>query len=145
MEFGIVIRIVGVDEDGMLNAAIDVASRGFKGVSQVYTTADGLEKLSSSLRFFPEGPTKFLEFQFGTPDSHGYLSLAFSVLDATGRCACQVRLESNYVPMHGHGSKNRIDVEMGVEPNAIDRFVFDLQNLLNSKRGEAVLQGIEKF
>ncbi|MGO4479845.1 hypothetical protein AB4Z32_26765 [Massilia sp. 2TAF26] len=146
MEFGIVIRIVGVDaDDGMLTAAVDVASRGFRGVSEVYTTADALKDLSSRLELFPEGPTKSLEFQFGIPGGYGYLGLAFSVLDATGRCACQVRLESNYLPAYGHGSKNRIDVDMGVEPNAIDRFVSDLQNLLNSETGEAVLEGIEKF
>ncbi len=34
---------------------------------------------------------------------------------------------------------------MGVEPNAIDRFVFDLQSLINNKLGEAALEGIEKF
>lgn len=145
MEFGIVIRVIRADEDGMLTAAVDVASRGFRGVSQVYTTADALEALSSSLRLFPEGARKSLEFQLGTPDGYGYLGLAFSVADSLGRCACRVRLESNYVPMHGQGSRNRIDVDMGVEPNAIDRFVFDLQNLLNSKPGEAVLEGIEKL
>ncbi len=99
MEFGVVIRIVGVDaDDGMITAAVDVASRGFRGVSQVYTTAVAFEELSSRLRLFPEGPTKSLEFQFGIPDSYGYFSLAFSVLDATGRCACRVQLESNYPP-----------------------------------------------
>jgi hypothetical protein len=146
MEFGIVIRLVGVDaDDSMLTAAIDVASRGFRGVSQVYTTAGALEELSLRLKLFPEGPAKSLEFQFGMSGGYGYLSLAFSVLDATGRWACQVQLESNYLPAYGHESKNRIDVDMGVEPNAIDRFVSDLQNLLNSETGEAVLEGVEKF
>jgi hypothetical protein len=146
MEFGIVIRIVGVDaDDGMLTAVVDVASRGFRGVSQVYTTADALAELSSRLRLFPEGPTKSLEFQFGMPGGYGYLSLAFSILDATGRCTCQVRLESNYLPAYGPGSKNRIDIDMGVEPNAIDRFVSDLHNLLKSETGKAVLEGVEKF
>jgi len=146
MEFGVVIRIVGVGaDDGMITAAVDVASRGFKGVSQVYTTAEAFEELSSRLRLFPEGPTKSLEFEFGMPNSYGYLSLAFSVLDATGRCACRVQLESNYLPTYGPESKNRVQIDMGVEPNAIDRFVLDLQNLLNSEPGKAVLEGIEKF
>lgn len=146
MEFGVVIRIVGVDaDDGMLTAAVDVASRGFKGVSQVYTTAEAFEELSSRLRLFPEGPTNSLEFEFGMPDSYGYLSLAFSVLDATGRCACRVQLESNYFPVYGPESRNRVEVDMGIEPNAIDRFVFDLQKLLNSEPGNAVLEGIEKL
>jgi hypothetical protein len=146
MEFGLVIRIVGVDaDDGMITAAVEVASRGFRGVSQVYTTTDAVEELSSRLRLFPQGPTQSLEFQFGMPDSYGYLSLAFSILDATGRCACRVQLESNYLPSYGPGSKNRVEVDMGVEPNAIDRFVFDLKNLLKNEQGEAALQGIEKF
>jgi hypothetical protein len=146
MEFGVVIRIVGVDpDDGMITAAVDVDSGGFRGVSQVYTTADAFEELSSKLRLFPEGPTKSLKFEFGMPDSYGYLSLAFSVLDATGRCACRVQLESNYLPAYGPGSRKRVEVDMGVEPNAIDRFVFDLQNLLNNEPGEAVLEGLEKF
>jgi hypothetical protein len=146
MEFGLVIRIVGVDpDDGMITAAVDVAGRGFRGVSQVYTTTGALEELSSQLRLFPQGPTQSLEFQFGMPDSYGYLSLAFSILDPTGRCACRVQVESNYLPSYGPGSKNRVEVDMGVEPNAIDRFVFDLQSLINNKLGEAALEGIEKF
>jgi hypothetical protein len=128
----------------MLTAVIDVASRGFTGASQVYTTANALQELCSRLRHFPKGAAQSLEFHLGTPDGYGYLSVAFSDLDARGRWACQVRLESNYVPMYGPGSKNRIDVDMRVEPNAIDRFVFDLQKLLNSKPGQAVLEGIEK-
>jgi hypothetical protein len=145
MEFGLVIRIVGVDaDDGMITAAVDVASRGFRGVSQVYTTTAAVEELSLRLRHFPQGPTQSFDFQFGMPDSYGYFSLAFSILNATGRCACRVQLESNHLPSYGPGSKNRVEVDMGVEPNAIDRFTFELQNVLKTKQGEAALQGIEK-
>lgn len=146
MEFGVVIRIVGVDaDDGMITAAVDVAGRGFRGVSQVYTTADAFEELSSRLRRFPEGPVTSLEFQFGMPDGYGYLGLAFSVLDTTGRCACRVQLESNDLPAYGPESRNRVEIDMGVEPNAIDRFVSDLQNLCNKASGEAVLEGVGIF
>jgi hypothetical protein len=146
MEFGLVIRMVGVDpDDGMITAAVDVASRGFRGVSQVYTTIGALEELSSQLRLFPQGPTQSLEFHFGMPNSYGYFSLALSILHPTGRCACRVQLESNYLPSYGPGSKNRVKVDMGVEPSAIDRFVFDLQSLINNKLGQAALEGIEKF
>ncbi len=145
MEYGIVIRVVEVDEYGMITVVIDVASRGFNGSSQVYTTTSALETLSAGLQFFPEDASQSVEFELGTPQSYGYLSIAFSVLDARGRCQCNVRLESNYVLMHGPGSKNRIDVDMGVEPNAIDRFVSDLKNLHNNKARQAVLEGIENF
>lgn len=145
MEFGIVIRVVEVDDHGLLTVVIDVASRGFSGSSQVYTTASMLGTLSAGLQCFPKDASQSVEFELGTPQGYGYLSIAFSVLDARGRCQCRVRLESNYAPTHGPASKNRIEVDMGVEPAAIDRFVSDLTNLHNNKARVAVLEGIENF
>lgn len=145
MEFGIVIRVVEVDSYGLFTVVIDVTSRGFSGSSMVYTTASALQTLSTGLQFFPEAASQSIKFELGTPQAYGYLSIAFSVLDARGLCECHLRLASNYVSMHGPGSQNRIDVDMGIEPNAIDRFVSDLQNLYNNKAREAVLEGIHNF
>jgi hypothetical protein len=144
MEYGLVMRVVQVDDYGLLSVLVDVTSRGFRGSSQLYTTASALEELSADLQCFPEDASQSLEFELGTQEL-GYLGLTFSVLNAVGRCKCQVRLASNYAPTPGLESKNRIDVDMGVEPNAIDRFVSDLKNLHNNQAREAVLEGIDIY
>lgn len=145
MEYGIVMRIVGVEDDGMLTVAIDVSSGGFRGSSQLYTIAPELAQFCADLRRFPDGTGRPLEFRLGVPDSYAYFGARFALLDARGRWQCRVWLESNYIPIHGPGSKNRMDVEMAIEPNAIDRFASDLDNMLSSKTGEAVLEGIGKY
>ena len=130
------------EDDDLLTIDSHAASWGFVGRTQVYTTFEALEKWATELAAISLLAGQSVGFQAGERNSYAYLGVTISVIDSVGHCQCRVAFESNSV--HTWESKNKLEIEILVEPNAIDRFVTGLMAIVQTKnRGEACLFGIE--
>lgn len=132
------------EDDGLLTIESHAASWGFVGKTQVYTTYEALEKWAKELAALPLVAGQSVDFQGGEQNNYAYIGVTISVLDSVGHCQCRVVFESNSV--HTWESKNKLEVEILIEPNAIDRFVTGLVAIVRTKnRGEARLLGIDSL
>lgn len=143
MESQLTIRALWED-DGLLTIDSHAASWGFVGKTQVYTTYAALQKWAKELAALSLITGQSVGFQAGERNSYAYLGVTISVLDSLGHCQCRVAFESNSV--HTWESKNKLEVEILVEPNAIDRFVTGLVAVVQTKnQGEACLLGVDSL
>ena len=132
------------EDDGLLTIDSHAASWGFVGKTQVYTTCEALEKWAKELAGLPLIAGQSVGFQAGERNSYAYLGVTISVLDSVGHCQCRVAFESNSV--HTWESKNKLEVEILTEPNAIDRFVAGIMAIVRTKnQGEAFLLGVDSL
>ncbi|WP_305821305.1 hypothetical protein [Massilia brevitalea] len=136
------IQILLEDDDGMLTIDSHVAGGGFSGLTQVYTTYEALEQWANELAALALTAGETVAFQAGARDSYAWLSIAFTVVDTLGHCTCRVALESNSA--HTWPGKNKLEVDIQVEPHAIDRFVAELRTLAGTREpGDACLRGAD--
>ena len=132
------------EDDGLLTIESHAASWGFVGKTQVYTTYGALEKWANELAALPLIAGQSVGFQAGERNSYAYLGVTISVLDSVGHCQCRVAFESNSI--HTWQSRNKLEVDILVEPNAIDRFVTGLVAIVQTKKpGETCLLGDESM
>lgn len=130
------------EDDGLLTIDSHAASWGFVGKTQVYTTYVALEKWAKELAALPLTAGQSVGFQAGERNSYAYLGVEISVLDSGGHCQCRVAFESNSVDTWE--SKNKLEVEILTEPNAIDRFVAGIMAIVQTKnQGKASLLGVD--
>ena len=141
MEFQLTIQALWED-DGMLTVDSHAASWGFVGRTQVYTTYQALEKWAKELAALSLVAGQTVEFQAGERNSYAYLGVTIAVVDSVGHCVCRVAFESN--ANHTWECKNKLEVEIRIEPNAMDRFIVELMTIVDAKNlGEACLSGVE--
>lgn len=134
------IRALGED-DGLLTIDSHAVSYSFSGKTQVYTTCEALEKWAGALKELPLEAGQTVAFHAGDRDSYAYLGITISVLDSVGHCVCKVEFESNST--HTWDRKNKLEVEMGIEPNAVDQFALELMAIVHTHQGEACLSGVD--
>ena len=140
MESQLTIRTLWED-DGLLTIESHAASWGFIGKTQVYSTFGALEKWSRELGALSLVAGQTVEFHAGARDSYAYLGVTVAVLDSLGHCVCRVAFESNST--HTWESKNKLEVEIRIEPTAMDRFIVELMAIVETKsQGEACLVGV---
>lgn len=132
------------EDDGLLTIDSHAASWGFVGKTQVYSSYDALERWAKDLAALPLVAGQSVSFEAVERNSYAYLGVTISVLDSAGHCLCRVALESNAT--HTRESKNKLEVEILIEPNAMDRFVSGLMAIIQTKyRGEACLLGVDSL
>lgn len=132
------------EDDGLLTIDSHAASWGFIGKTQVYTTYEALEKWAKELGSLRLVAGQTVEFYAGERNSYAYLGVTIAVLDLVGHCVCRVAFESSSV--HTWESKNKLEVEIRIEPNAIDRFIAGLMAIVEMKnQGEACLLGVDSL
>lgn len=128
------------EDDGLLTVDSHASSWGFIGKTQVYTTYEALEKWARELGALPLVAGQTVEFHAGERESYAYLGVTISVVDSVGHCVGRVAFESSSV--HTWESKNKLEVEIRIEPNAIDRFILELMAIVDKKnQGKACLIG----
>lgn len=129
------------EDDGLLTISSSAASFGFTGQTQVYTTCGELEKWAKEIESLSLEVGHTVEFQAGARSGYAYLGVTISVLDILGHCVCKVSFESNSIQTWER--KNKLEIEIGIEPSALDRFVPELMAIVHTHQGEACLLGID--
>lgn len=65
----------------------------------------------------------------------------FYYIDNAGHIGVEINLENNVATEFRHEEKNKLKLEIIVEPNAIDNFQRELSNLATTQKGTANLYG----
>ena len=133
------IQVLG-DDEGLLTIESRAASWGFIGKTRVYTILDELKKWAGDLEEFAPVAGQTVAFYAGERDSYAFLGVSISVLDSVGHCLCHAALESNQTLTFE--SKNKLEVEIRIEPSAVDQFLLELTTLIQRGQGEAKLIGV---
>ena len=68
--------------------------------------------------------------------------MRFYQIDPTGKVGVLINLEENVATEYREEEKDKLKMELLVEPNALDRFKKELSHLASKEDGEAELLGI---
>ncbi|NRF37616.1 hypothetical protein [Pedobacter foliorum] len=133
------LRIIWKDED-MFELKATASNIDFSGTTQVYDQSENVLRFASALTDFPKGD-KTLFFESGEKDSYAYFSMKYYPIGRSGRVGVEIKLESNVATAFRQEEKNKLKLEIIVEPSAIDNFQKELVHLAKAEEGGAILYG----
>ena len=81
----------------------------------------------------------------GKKDSYAFFEMKFYPIGYTGKVGVQISLEENVSTEYRVEEKDKLTMELIVEPNSIDNFQKELVNLAKTEEGEALLIGTDKY
>ena len=132
-------KVIWKDDD-MFELQVIATNGRYSGVTRVYDTKRTLSQFAKQLEGFPTGNTT-LFYECGEKDSYAYFSMKYYCIDTAGHIGVQVVLESDVATEYRPEEKDRLALEIMIEPAAIDRFQKDLYNLAMREDGQATLFG----
>ena len=127
-------------DDNMFELRVTASSVDFFGRTEVYDQSESLSKFASTLFDYPnDNSTVF--YEIGEKDSYAYFSMKFYSIDKSGHIGVEINLESNVSTEYRQEEKNKVKLEIIVEPSAIDNFQRELFHLAKKEEGSAILYG----
>lgn len=133
------LKVIWKDDD-MFELKVTTSNGRYFGTTEVYDTSDTLTKFATSLFRYPTDNSILLH-EAGEKDSYAYFSMKFYCIDNAGHIGVQVSLEDNVATEYRQEEKNKVTLEILIEPNAIDDFQKELLSLALNQDGAAVLYG----
>ncbi|MDO1451860.1 hypothetical protein Q0590_36665 [Rhodocytophaga aerolata] len=136
------LEVIWKDED-MLELKVSVNNGRYSGITEVYDQKELLADFANRLLGFPKGE-EILLHSAGEKNSYAYFEMRFYQLDPTGKIGVQITLEENVATKYRESEKDKLILELIVEPSAIDKFQKALIRLAEVEEGVAELIGIEQ-
>lgn len=133
------LKIIWKDDD-MFELDINASNGRYSGTTSVYDTSNSLAEFANSLKGYPKDNNE-LYYQAGQEDSYSFFSMKFYPLDGGGHVGVQISLEENVATEYRPEEKDKITLEIKVEPASIDRFQKELLDLAKNESGQAILLG----
>ena len=133
------LNIIWKDDD-MFEIKVTASNTSFYGSIEVYDQSDRLSEFAKLLNTFPEND-KVLFYEAGEKDSYAYFSMKYYSLGKSGSIGVEINIESNVATEYRKEEKNKLKLEIIVEPSAIDRFQKELYHLAKNEEGTAILYG----
>jgi hypothetical protein len=137
------LEVVWKDED-MFEIQVSANNGRYSGTTEVYETKESLSSFADSLKGFPIDNGK-LSHSCGEKDSYAYFEMNFYSIGTSGIVGVQLMLEENVATEFRQEEKDKLVMELIVEPNSIDSFQNELLSLAQNEDGTAELIGIEKY
>ena len=81
----------------------------------------------------------------GKKNSYAYFLMRLYCIDNAGHIGVQITLEENVSTEYRLEEKDKITLEILVEPNAIDNFQKELIHLATEQKGIATLYGLSNY
>ena len=134
------IKVIWKD-DPMFEIEVSACNKRYFGLTEVYDTTESLSSFAKQLKGFPDGRNS-LFYEAGEKDSYSYFSMEFSLISPSGQVGVLIHLEENVSTEYRDGEKDKLKLEVIVEPSAIDNFQKELLRLALKEEGEATLNGI---
>lgn len=138
----LILEVIWKDDD-MFELQITASNGSFCGVTRVYEVPDSLLSFVYELKGFPFGKSSLM-YNCGEKSGRSYFGMRFYKIGETGVCGVQLTLESDVFNEHREEEKDRLTMELIVEPAAIDIFYKELKSMVINQKGVAELVGIEK-
>jgi hypothetical protein len=127
-------------DDDLFELKVTASNIFFRGETEVYDQYDCISGFANELTDFPKGD-KILFYEAGDKESYAYFSMKYYPIDNAGHVGVEINLESKSANNYRKEEKNKVKLEIKVEPNAIDRFQKELFRLAKNKEGTAILFG----
>lgn len=134
------LEVIWKDED-MFELKVVVDNGRYSGTTEVYDQRKPLYEFALKLNGFPNGED-ILVHSAGEIDSYAYFEMAFYPIDSTGKVGVLVTMEENVPTEYRENEKDKLKMELIVEPASIDIFQKELQILAANEDGKAQLIGI---
>jgi hypothetical protein len=133
------LNIIWKDND-MFEVKVTASNGRFSGVTEVYDTPDSLLSFAKTLKGYPKD-NDILFYEAGKKDSYAYYSMKFYTIDNYGHVGVLVCIEENVSTKFRAEEKDKINLELLVEPSAIDIFQRELIHIAQEQAGNATLIG----
>ncbi|WP_342331655.1 hypothetical protein [Pedobacter sp. FW305-3-2-15-E-R2A2] len=133
------VKVIWKDDD-MFEMSVSAFNGGFYGRTEVYEQSKPLSAFARSLIAYPKG-REVLFYEAGEKDSISYFSMKYYPVGVNGIVGVEVHLESNVCTQYREEEKDKLKLEIIVEPAAIDRFQKELLQLAEKEEGIATLYG----
>lgn len=137
------LEVVWKDEH-MFELRVSANNGRYSGVSEVYETSETLLDFVKTLEGFPFGKDNLIH-SCGEKDGYAFFQMNFYKIEKTGQCAVLVSLEENVATEYREEEKDKLTMELIVEPNAIDIFCQEMRTLALRQNGEAELKAVGKY
>ncbi len=128
----------------MMELRISANNGRYSGTTEVYEVSESLLEFVKELNGFPFGKDR-LTHSCGEKDSYAYFEMDFYKIGPSGICGVLITMEENVSTEYRKEEKDKLSMELIVEPNAIDNFCKELKSLAEREEGIAELNGIVKY
>ena len=127
-------------DDDIFKLKVTVSDNVFAGETEVYDQFECISDFAKELIGYPKDD-KILFYEAGEKESYAYFSMKYYPIDNGGHIGVEINIESNVTTIYRPEEKNKLKVEIIVEPSAIDNFQNELYNLAKNENGLAILFG----
>ncbi len=134
------IKIIWKDDE-MVELQVTASDGNYFGKTEIYDTTESLLDFTKEIEGFPLDFNKSLFYETGNKDGYAYFSMHLYCLDNAGHIGVEINFEENVASNQMRKIKNKIRIEIIVEPVFIDYFQKELTQLANNQMGVATLYG----
>jgi len=128
-------------DDVMFELQITASNGRYFAKTEVYETSDSLRDFATLLFEFPKLNSNLFH-EMGTKDSYAYFSMKYYCIDKFEHLGVEVNLEENVSTEYRNEEKDKLKLEIIIEPSAIDNFQKELIQLAQKQEGKATLFGL---
>ena len=133
------LKSIWKDQD-MFELKVTATNTQFSGVTEVYDQYECISEFAIELIGYPKD-NKMLFYEAGEKDSSSYFSMRYYPIDKIGHIGVEITIESKVNNTYRPEEKNKVKLEIIVEPSAIDNFQKELFYLAKNENGTAILYG----
>lgn len=137
------LEVVWKDDD-MIELQVSVNNGRYSGITEVFDQKEELLEFANKLIGFPR-PNEVLLHSAGEQNSYAYFELKLYQIDPSGKVGALITIEENVPTEYREFEKDKLRLELIIEPNSIDNFQKQLTRLAKTEEGSAELIGIEKY
>jgi hypothetical protein len=127
-------------DDDIFELSVIASNDDFRGKASVYATSYSLSKFALNLQEYPNN-NNALFYELGKKYEHAYFSMRYYPIGFNGIIGVEINLESNVGTEYRLEEKDKLKLEIIVEPSAIDIFQKHLYQLAKTESGIATLYG----
>ena len=137
------LEVIWKDED-MFEMRISANNGRYSGITEIYDTTESLLEFVNELKEFPFEKDKVVH-SCGKKDSYAYFEMKFYKIGLSGKCGVLITMEENVATEYRKEEKDKLSMELIIEPNSIDIFCRELKLLAQKEDGTAELNAVEKY
>lgn len=127
-------------DDDMFELRVTASNGRYFGITEVYETSESLDHFAELLFGFPKNNLTLFH-EMGKKNSYAYFSMKYYCIDNAGHLGIEINLEENVSTEYRNEEKDKLKLEIIVEPSAIDNFQKALKELARNQEGKATLFG----
>ena len=134
------LKVIWKDDD-MFELRVEVNNGRYSGRTEVYEQTEPLFEFAKKLKGFPNEHERIFH-SAGIKDGYSYFDMTFYQFDLTGKVGVLIHLEENVATEYRKEEKDKLKLELIIEPAAIDNFQRELESLAKNEEGNAMLIGV---